>query len=151
MEPLNRAALIVRPKRRFKEWADSVAGDDVIFDLETARLSPPVYLVAARPDDEVESLIDEYAAEIFDAQLEQWQIDEAGWPVNRTPHVFRDWFDVGLADWVTDPDPALACAWCGREIGPDEDLVALHLKGPREPHTEARLIDVPVAGRVLKG
>src|SRR5215471_18906097 len=178
MDPLNRAALIVRPKRRFKEWADSVAGDDAIFDLDMARLSPMVYLVAAHPDDEVEDLIDEYADEIFASQLEQWQIDEAGWPVNRSPHVFRDWFDVTLADWVSDldpgepleydpaldedaapliealrgnPDAPLTCAWCEREIGPDEALVSLYLKGQRGPEPEARVIDVPVAGRVLKG
>jgi hypothetical protein len=60
MEPLNRVALIVRPKRRYQEWADSVAtgDDDPIFDLDEARLTPTVYLAAAPSEHDLEDLID---------------------------------------------------------------------------------------------
>jgi hypothetical protein len=177
MDPLNRAALIVRPKRRYKEWADSVAtGDeDPIFDLDEARLTPIVYLVAAPADDGLEDLIDEYAAEIFEAQLELWHLDEADWPVNRSAHVFRDWFDVTLADWVSDldpgeplefdaeddaaaemiealrgnPDTSLTCAWCAVEIGLDDPITTLSLKGERQPQPEPGVIELSVADRVF--
>jgi hypothetical protein len=176
MDPLNRTALIVRPKRRYKEWADSVAtgDDDPIFDLDQARLSPTVYLIAAPPDDDLEDLIDEYAGEIFEAQLELWHLDEADWPANRSAHVFRDWFDVTLADIVSDLDPSepldldpeddddheemldalrgdsdapLTCSWCAREIGEDDPVATVSLKGERPPQPKPGLIDLSVAGR----
>jgi hypothetical protein len=177
MEPLNRVALIVRPKRRYKEWADSVAtgDDDPIFDLDEARLTPTVYLVAAQSEHGLEDLIDEYAADIFETQLEQWHLRQADWPVNRSPHVFRDWFDVTLADWVSDldpgepldlepedyedaemiealrsnPDAALTCSWCAAEIGLDGPITTLSLKGERRPHPEPAVIELTVADRVF--
>ena len=178
MEPLNRAALIVRPKRRYKEWADSVAtGDeDPIFDLDEQRLAPTVFLVAPPTEYHLEDLVDEYATEIFEAMLEQWHLDEADWPVNRSAHVFRDWFDATLSDWVSDLDPdepldldleardeaeliealrgnpeaTLTCAWCAREVGPDDPITTLTLKGPRQPQAEPAVIELSVADRVCR-
>ncbi len=173
---LNRTALIVRPKRRYKEWADSVASgdDDPIFDLDEARLTPTVYLAAASPDDGVEDLIDEYAREIFDSQLELWHTDEAAWPVNRSAHVFRDWFDVTVTDLVTDLDPeepidddleadaeaeemldvlrggpggSLTCAWCGTVVDPDRPAMTMPLLGKRQPQPETGLAEIEVGGR----
>src|SRR3954462_6888100 len=106
MEPVNRFALIVRPKRRYKGWADSVAeSDDAVFDLDEARGTPAVYLVAVPAEVGLQDIIDDYSADIFEEQLMVWHKDERAWPVNRSPHVFRDWFDVTLADTVIDLDP----------------------------------------------
>src|SRR4051812_39690319 len=145
MESMNRVALLVRPKRRYKEWADSVAigDDDPIFDLDAARTAPAVYLVAPAKDAFEQDVVDEYSTDIFELELEAWHTDVATWPVNRSPHVFRDWFDVTLSEMVVDLDPAepldsdldgeddrtelldalagvpgavLSCAWCGTEI-----------------------------------
>jgi hypothetical protein len=179
MDFLNRAALIVRPKRRYKEWADSLptGGEDPIFDLDEARLEPAVYLVAAEPENGLEDLIDEYAGEIFEAQLELWHLDEADWPVNRSAHVFRDWFDVTLADLVADLDPeapldvdpeaadeaadmidvlqgdgsgSLNCAWCADAIDPDATILTLRLTGERQPQPQPAVMEIGIAGRRAK-
>ena len=123
MIQLNRAALIVRPKRRYKEWADSVAtgDDDPVFDLDAARTTPSVYLVAAPPQLPVSDLIDEYALDVFEEQLAAWHDDEGAWPVNRSPHVFRDWFDVTVADDVVDLDPEEPVDLAGDVEAFDED------------------------------
>jgi hypothetical protein len=181
MEPLNRVALLVRPKRRYKEWADSVADgdDDPMFDLEQPRIASAVYLVAARHGDPLQDLIDDYAADIFEAELEGWSTDETRWPANRSPHVFRDWFDVTLGEVVVDLDPGepmeidfddedveaeesdllaalsgdpgatLRCAWCEVVIERDDPVVIVDLKGPRTPHPEPEVIDLAVGGRVF--
>jgi hypothetical protein len=179
MELLNRVALLVRPKRRYAEWTGSVAtgDDDPVFNLEEARLNPSVYLVAARDDEHVEDLIDEYAAEIFEAELDSWHTDEAAWPVNRSPHVFRDWFDVTVGSMVRDLDPEepldfdldpealereelldalagdsdadLRCAWCETPIAVDAPISTVFVTGPRTPHEFAEVIELTVDGRAV--
>jgi hypothetical protein len=51
-------------------------------------------------------VIDDYALEIFEDQLWNWMTEEEDWPANRTPHVFRDWFDVEIVEAVQDLDDA---------------------------------------------
>jgi hypothetical protein len=132
MITLDRVALIVRPKRRFVEWANRVEPEGPTLTLERARAEATVYLVAVEDDlEDVRAMIDEYAVEVFEEQLLGWHEDESAWPANRTPHVFRDWFDVEVADIVNDLDehvpidPAWApsveeawnhCGWCGAEL-----------------------------------
>lgn len=179
MELLNRVALIVRPKRRYAEWTVTVAvgDDDPDFDLDEARLNPSVYLVAARDDENLEDLIDDYSAEIFEAELQSWHTDEAGWPVNRSAHVFRDWFDVTLGPLVHDldpeepldfdtepaeldreellaalagdPDAELRCAWCEAAIDADAPVATAFVLGQRTPHETPEAIDLEVGGRIV--
>ena len=183
MELLNRVALLVRPKRRYAEWTVSVAteDDEVVFDLDEARLNPSVYLIAASAEEDLEDLIDDYAADIFEAELESWDGDEAAWPVNRSAHVFRDWFDVTLGPTVLDmdpdqsldadpdldgaefdrhdllealgrdPDAELRCAWCETPIDRRGAISTVFLEGPRAPREAAETIEIPIAGRVVPG
>lgn len=107
MELLNRAALIVTPKRRFLEWVNSLpdAGQPLTIDDVPSLRS--VYLTAT--GDEVPpltELVEIYWEDIFEESLHGWTPDESLWPANRTPHVFRDWFHVDCIDGVTDADPA---------------------------------------------
>jgi hypothetical protein len=65
-----------------------------------------VFLVAVGDEaPNVEELIDEYCDEFFEHCLAEWCTDDALWPVNRTPHVFRDWLQVESVDSVWDADP----------------------------------------------
>ena len=78
-------------------------------------------------------LIDIYWEEIFDDSLDGWTHDESLWPVNRTPHVFRDWFEVDCIDGVADADPdepvtilelsRTSCAVCGADLAADATAV----------------------------
>jgi hypothetical protein len=170
MELVNRVALIVRPKRRFAEWVNSLdmEEDEPSFDLDSERNNPTTYLVAAIglevPD--LSELVDMYGVDIFETELEGWWTDEARWPVNRNPHVFRDWFDVALSSLAWDMDDAepiyaaddddlsdgmpRACAWCGTPIDEDAPVVTVSLKGPRdESQVEASMIELAVAGRIV--
>ncbi len=151
MELINRVALIVRPKRRFAEWAnalDKVDGGPG-FDLESERNNPTIYLVSTigpeAPD--LSELVDTYALDIFETELEGWSTDDAEWPRNRNPHIFRDWFDVSLSDLAWDleeTEPIYAadddlpnglpsdCAWCGTPFDEDTAIITVPLKGPRD-------------------
>ena len=80
---------------------------------------PSVYLVADSEEPaSLQELIDLNAADIFEDQLEGWHTDEGAWPRNRSPHVFRDWFDVTLSGWVVDLDSDLVP---GQEDGFDDE------------------------------
>jgi hypothetical protein len=128
VELLNRAAPIVTPKRRFVEWVNrlSDAGKPLtIDDLPSLRM---VYLVATGDRvPPVTDLIDTYWEEIFEDSLDEWTINEALWPANRRPHVFRDWFHIECIEGVADADPGepvtirelarTRCSACEAELG----------------------------------
>lgn len=136
MEPVNRTALVVTPKRRFIEWANQLpdAGEPLrADDLSSLRSA---YLIATDDlDPDLQELIDTYWEEIFEAFLHGWVIDESLWPGNRTPHTFRDWFAVEYIESVDDADPRepftvaeatrTQCAMCGETL--DENRVAVAL------------------------
>ncbi|MGH9257134.1 MAG: hypothetical protein ACRD3C_21450 [Vicinamibacterales bacterium] len=106
MELLNRAALIVTPRRRFLEWVNRLPDCGKPLTIEDAPSLRTVYLAAT--GDEVPplaDLIEIYWEEIFEESLDDWTHDESLWPVNRTSHVFRDWFQVDCIDGVVDADP----------------------------------------------
>src|SRR5438094_22074 len=103
MDIVNRTALIVRPKRRLVEWVNRVRTEGPPLTLDEARTMPTVYLVEGIDSlDETTELVDEYAVDIFEEQLASWSEDETAWPANRTPHLFRDWFDVEVVETVVD-------------------------------------------------
>lgn len=106
MEPLNRIALLVTPKRRFVEWVNQLPEAGPPLKAEERASLRSVYLVAAAdPTTDLQDLIDTYWADIFEEELAGWIIDEALWPVNRTAHTFRDWFHLETVEGVTDADP----------------------------------------------
>jgi hypothetical protein len=161
VELVNRLALILRPRRRFVEWAHTLETEGPKLDLDSARARVSVYLVHADPLDseqDLSGIIDEYAVEIFETELIRWCADEDLWPLNRTPHVFRDWFDVSTADTVFDCDDDLdmidpldddlepgdidpetgnvvvdnevfrQCMWCGSPVDEDEPVKSVNLR-----------------------
>ena len=128
MERLNRIALVVTPKRRYLDWVNGLPEAGPPLKTEETASHRMVYLAAtgdAMPP--LNELIDTYWEEIFEEALEQWVLDESLWPVNRTPHVFRDWFHVESIDGVADMDPdepitirelaRTRCAACDADLG----------------------------------
>ena len=69
------------------EWANRLDDDGPRLTLDEMPALTEVYLVDATDSEaDREELIDRYAEEIWDQQLDQWSTDETQWPVNRTPH-----------------------------------------------------------------
>lgn len=150
MEPINRFALIVRPKRRYLEWANGLrsSGEGRLTFEELAGFHEAYLLDATDPEAEREDLIDRYAEEIWEQQLSGWTTDEGQWPPNRTPHTLRDWFELLFIDMVFDADPdadwsepelleseaeeveaeSRICQWCHTVSGDDEPIVTLSFK-----------------------
>ena len=170
MEPVNRFALIVRPKRRFMEWANALeSGARPLTQDELAGCSE-VYLVdATDPDADREELIDTYADEIWEQQLSGWWTDDSDWPKNRTPHLLRDWFEMSLVDMVFDADPEVEvyepdftdadradlgiamCQWCDKVAGDDDPVITLSFKLKNDDplkNADEPLVPIAIAGKV---
>lgn len=169
METVNRFALIVRPKRRFLEWANALEDAGMRLTMESLPGLTEVHLVEATfeaPDRE--ALIDEYADDMWEQLLFGWSTDEDTWPQNRTARTFRDWFDVTVVDGVFDADAdaewdvvdadaedevekALTeCAWCGAQIDAEQEVATLSMTlSEHDPLKvgENQVILIPVGGR----
>ena len=149
MEPLNRFALIVRPKRRYLEWANTLREkDERPLTLEQLSGFQEVYLLdASDPDVDREDVIDRYADEIWEQQLSGWTSDEDAWPSNRTPHTLRDWFELLFVEMVFDADPEVdwlepesdaaaveaesrICQWCHTVVEDDEPVLSVSFTLP---------------------
>jgi hypothetical protein len=134
VQDLARMALILTPRRRFFAWLDSLPGDLPAPRYEDRKALRALYLVPADEDDPVDlqDLIDDYWEPLFDDALAAWA-PTTSWPVNRTAHTFRDWFEVELIPSVVDvaaadvdyePDYA-HCGACGTPVGDDAIVVVV--------------------------
>jgi len=95
---INRAAIVVRPKAPFFEWARSLEGGLP----ETTEPWTSVYLVAAGEKEEPSRVLRRCFALIFEEQLEAWHRDINDWPTPRTLASFGEWFEVTVVDLVFD-------------------------------------------------
>jgi hypothetical protein len=138
MEFINRTALIVRPKRRFLEWANRLKDGPALTRGELESLETVVLIEAPEDEADLQDLLDVYAEDVFEQMLFAWHTDETAWPPNRSPHIFRDWFDVRLIDevWDADPDapwtddlePSLDCGWCGMPLEAEAPAVTVTMR-----------------------
>lgn len=166
MELVNRIALVVTPKRRYAEWTRSVAPDTPRLEPEQLKGLATVFLVEALDEEpEMQAVIDEHYDEVFEYMLEAWTSDESLWPPNRTPHVFRDWFDITLQDLLFDLSPDAPwleadgdedlrtwCGWCGEPIGEDAEIVMLGASVAEKERfrgLEGEIIPLPVGDRTV--
>ena len=164
MELVNRVALVVTPKRRYAEWTGSVAPNRERLRAEQLKAMATVFVVEALDEElDVQEVIDENCDEIFEHMLEAWTTDDSLWPPNRTPHVFRDWFDVTLQDllfdlspdapWLepdTDEDLQTWCGWCGEPLEEDAEIVTLGASVEAKQmlkDVEGEIIPLPVGER----
>ncbi len=98
MNSINRAAIVVRPKAPFFEWARSLEGGLP----ETTEPWTSVYLVDAGETEEPSRILRRCFASIFEEQLNGWHCDMDDWPQPRTAAMFREWFEVEVVDLVFD-------------------------------------------------
>ena len=134
MSFLYRVAMTITRKQPYLDWANGGADgpeltEQVAHDQRTVYLAPET-----NPDQpDLESMLDEFWAHIFEAELSAWNGDEEQWPSPRTRELFDAWFTAELTGSVYDltPDEALTqadvevddlhaamhnCAWCDEEV-----------------------------------
>ena len=99
---INRAALVVRPRQPYLDWAASV--DAEAPEHAKALLNRvSVYLVGEDPKEEAETApLENYFEEIFELELAAWYTDEDQWPKPRTLALFHEWFEAVGESVVTD-------------------------------------------------
>ncbi len=97
---INRAALIVRPKQPYLDWAAGLGEDGDVPELEAEQT---VYLIPVfESDEEAEAILDAVHAEVFANELWGWHTDESAWPRNRDLETFKEWFEIEMHGIVED-------------------------------------------------
>ena len=106
---INRSAIVVRAKRPFLDWLRKLP-EPVELDLTLDRINrePTVYLLPSYDDNhDREQLLTRFHDMIFEAELAEWWVNEADWPLVRDLYAFKEWFDVAfhsaIADLVDEP------------------------------------------------
>jgi hypothetical protein len=103
MQRVKRAAMIVKPKQPYLDWANSLGGDGVQIG-DDFMPEHTVYLVEDVTDVQwnVEAIIAPHVAAIFEEELGDWHGEEHDWPVHRDWALFQAWFDVEIHSMVLD-------------------------------------------------
>ena len=97
---LNRAALIVRPKQPFLDWAAGLDDSGLVPDVTGEQT---VYLVPEfENDEEGQQVLKHVYAEIFERELDGWHSDPSAWPQKRHFKTFQEWFSIELHSVVED-------------------------------------------------
>ena len=97
---LNRAALIVRPKQPYLNWAAGLDDSGLVPDVAGEKT---VYLIPEfETDEEGQQILRQVYAEVFERELFGWHTDESAWPEKRDFQTFLKWFSVEFHAVVED-------------------------------------------------
>jgi hypothetical protein len=161
---LYRHGLLILRKQPYIDWANSLADDGAPLSDEVSRTNRGLYLVPevdGEPD--LEELVDEFWADIFEEELSAWALPPSKWPEPRTREMFDEWFDVELNESVYDltPEEPLTqadadahdlqemmerCASCGLEVVAGEGRLVGFKLNDRERYApfEGRVMPLPL-------
>ena len=103
MRLVNRAAITVKPRQPYIDWANRLDHDAPKITLEHLP-EQTVYLVEDLADYLVEpqAVVRRYFREIFGHELRAWHRVESDWPQKRTFAVFKEWFEFEVHSMVLD-------------------------------------------------
>ena len=97
---VKRSALILKPKKPFFDWLNSIDANDSELTLHD---ESSVYLL---PDFEeklqMQNWLKKNFDELFCDQLNNWYIDDTLWVKNRTFEMFKEWFDYSMHTMIWD-------------------------------------------------
>ena len=101
LDGVDRVAVIVKPKKKFVEWANSFADDAPEFPDQILESCSTCYLVNS-PNiiSDNKTILKKYSKEIFENELLAWSGDESKWPKKRDFKTFCEWFDASLTEMV---------------------------------------------------
>lgn len=101
---INRAAVLVRLKKPFINWINTVDPYDTrsSVTLEEANEDRTVYLIDDAEAEHVEEWIDLNFMQLFECELEDWYQDETLWPQNIDKNLFDAWCEIECHTVVVD-------------------------------------------------
>jgi len=92
---VNRSVAVVKPTQVFLDWLNALPDSIEIFTLQDLRSDCMTFLLPEYGDDaEAETVLKRVYREIFEMELQGWDLNEEHWPTNRDYANFRKWFDV---------------------------------------------------------
>lgn len=104
---INRAAIVVRPRQPYLDWAAGL-DEDAPQHAKGLEKRVSIYLVAEDPAGKEETApLEDYYEEIFETELAAWWTSENDWPETRTFKMFHEWFEVVGESVVTDLESTL--------------------------------------------
>jgi len=113
---INRAALIVKPKKPFFDWLLNTSNE---YDKPEDRLKPEmldtevpdskhVYLIPIYDEDkQYNGFLKKHCIEIFNSELNGWFMDPDMWPKDRSWKEFKKWFEYDIQTMVYDMIPEM--------------------------------------------
>ena len=108
---INRAVLIVRPKKPFLDWAARLDDSGLLPNVEGEQT---VYLIPVYDDDrDSQAILRKVYSRVFESELFGWHTEESAWPTRRDFKAFGEWFTIEMHSVVED--------LCDAEIIDDDD------------------------------
>ena len=102
-ESIDRNAIVIRPKKPFFDWVNSVFPDDEPVNEKDGKDENNIYLVREMDSNEhILRWIQLNFEMIFVNELNDWYAKEAKWPERRTYKMFSEWFDVEICSMILD-------------------------------------------------
>lgn len=98
---INRTVLVITPKQPYIDWANSF--DDGGPTMSVNELRHTAILIPDRYDEfNYKNWLKKNYKEIFVMELESWMVVPESWPKKMTYKVFKEWFEVRVADLAFD-------------------------------------------------
>ena len=102
MYTINRSVAIIRPKRPFVDWANSISEGEE-FTIEDLNVECNAVLLPDYIADNYDGvLLEDFFKDIFELELSSWTTDYSQWPRNIDYEEFLKWFDFELHSMVFD-------------------------------------------------
>lgn len=99
-DTINRNAFIVRPKKPFFSWVNSVFPEN---EPISGNEENNIYLIREMDNNDlILKWIKRNFDDIFANELNEYCTDKNVWPQNRTYKMFSDWFEVEISSMVID-------------------------------------------------
>ena len=99
-ESINRNAIVVKPKKPFFDWVNSIEKNTIAIDK---KYEYNIYLVKEQDSNEdTLSWLKKNFHGIFNNELNDWTINQSKWTDKRTYPVFKEWFDVEISSMILD-------------------------------------------------
>ena len=101
---LNRDLIVVRPKQPFVDWVNEADPypDGSLKTLEEVNEDVSTFLVHDYASEDLDGWLKECYLHLFEAILEEWYVDEALWPQDRTLALFKRWCGIEIHSMVFD-------------------------------------------------